>query len=277
MHWMWMDATLACRSSCCWLAHCSIIEGRSQCGDQGDWSSSKGLTQSFLLLQCCGSGTLHRWKTEDCEWVIMRVLALLCPHIKREHIPQLWPSYQHDMCGFLRLSSQIQQWEIQTRGKRKEKYKKAGHVPNEFKQEDLQRGERSFGGPKFCKFKETECILTNRFCLFTSESFLVCGTKWRVSKHPNQPTHKTIHLDKFILTQIPLDLCQSVKTSPFSGIILTLIFFPSVFGVLWASKLETGCSYFLCKNTCLNSSKAKGKSRLSALVTALDKNSADNS
>lgn len=40
-------------------------------------------------------------------------------------------------------------------------------------------------------------------------------------------------------------------------------------------KLETSCGCFLCKNTCLNSSKAKGKSRLSTLVTALDKNSAE--
>lgn len=73
-----------------------------------------------------------------------------------------------------------------------------------------------------------------------------------------------------------LPICQ--KPHPFPGIIHAVIFFPSVFrgtSMLWVSKLETSCSCFLCKNTCLNSSKAKGKSRLSALVTALDKNSAE--
>lgn len=71
---------LACHSSCCRLAQCAAKENRSQCGDRGDWSSSAGLTQSCLLPERCGSGTLHRWKTEEGEWVIMRVLAPFCPH-----------------------------------------------------------------------------------------------------------------------------------------------------------------------------------------------------
>ena len=70
---------LACHSSCCWLT-----ENRGQCGDQGYWSSSEGLTQSCLLPQRCGSGTLHRWKTEEGEWVIMRVLAPFCPHTQKK-------------------------------------------------------------------------------------------------------------------------------------------------------------------------------------------------
>lgn len=74
----------ACQSSRCRLSRCAAAENRSQCGDQGDWSSSEGLTQSCLLPQCCGSGTLHRWKTEEGEWVITRVLAPLCPHKKKK-------------------------------------------------------------------------------------------------------------------------------------------------------------------------------------------------
>lgn len=75
---------LACHSSCCWLAGCTAAKNRSQCGDQGGTGAhQRGLTQSCLLPQCCGSGTVHRWKTEEGEWVIMRVLAPFCPHKKR--------------------------------------------------------------------------------------------------------------------------------------------------------------------------------------------------
>lgn len=56
-------------------------------GTGGDWSSSEGLTQSCLLPQRCGSGTLHRWKTEKGEWVITRVLAPVLPTHKKKAQP----------------------------------------------------------------------------------------------------------------------------------------------------------------------------------------------
>lgn len=98
-------------------------------------------------------------------------------------------------------------------------------------------------------------------------------------------THKMIHMellrkqvDKFIWTQITLDFCQSVKRPhPSQALSAQCSFLPSPEERQCCERLswKRGCSCFLCKNTCLNSSKAKGKSRLSASVTALDKNSAE--
>lgn len=52
-------------------------------GTRGTGAHQEGLTQSCLLPQRCGSGTLHRWKTEECEWVITRVLAPVLPTHKK--------------------------------------------------------------------------------------------------------------------------------------------------------------------------------------------------
>lgn len=40
---------------------------------------SRWLRPDCWFPQRCGSGTLHRWKTEEGEWVIMRVLAPVLP------------------------------------------------------------------------------------------------------------------------------------------------------------------------------------------------------
>lgn len=59
------------------------------------------------------------------------------PAQKKERSPQLWPSYQLVMCGFLRLSSQSfsdEKHRRRGRGKRNEKKKKKGGlVPTEKK------------------------------------------------------------------------------------------------------------------------------------------------
>lgn len=113
--------------------------------------------------------------------------------------------------------------------------------------------------------KEVQLMKTSLFSQFTG-GFL--SFEKRAATQTSQ--HITIH--KFILTQIPLDLCQSVKASPFSSIILSVMVFPS--GMLWLSKLEE-LHFSFSTNTCLNSGGAKGESCLSALMTAPDKNSAE--
>lgn len=116
----------------------------------------------------------------------------------------------------------------------------------------------------------------------------VCVPKRRVSKHPNHPTHTMIHTEQAEETrrQIHSDgnrpwlslICQTPHP-PQASPSCDVLPFPSSGGerrccesLSWK---RGGCSCFLCKNTCLNSSKAKGKTRLSASVTALDKNSAE--
>lgn len=108
--------------------------------------------------------------------------------------------------------------------------------------------------------------------------------EWANTK--NQLTHKMIHMarlrkqaDKFILTLTRpwlLPICQK----PHPSLALSAqrySFLPSLEERQCCERLswKRGRGCFLCKSTCLNSSKAKGKSRLSALVTAPDKNSAE--
>lgn len=128
----WLRSGL--RKTGCQCCHCFACQPcnreKEPVWGPGDWSSSQDLTQSCLLAQRCGSGTLHRWKTEEGEWVIMRVLAPFCPHEIKKHNPQLWPSYQLVVCGFLRLSSQSFSDEKHRLGRRG--VKKTGVVPTEF-------------------------------------------------------------------------------------------------------------------------------------------------
>lgn len=276
----WIDASsgpasalpcLACHSSCWWLARRTATENRSQCGDQGYWSSSEELTQSCLLPQRCGSGTLHRWKTEEGEWVITRVRAPVLPKQKKKAQPTtmvLLPACH--VWVFETVITEIQQWETQMW--RKEKYKKAGCDPLNLSQYRLkklrrrgkeQREEVSgfYGGPKliwddklWAKFNAPQWLIKSKqkhckVCVFTCASMCT----WKESEHTPKPanTHIIIYTkplkkqaDKFILAQIALDFCQSVKSLTLSRHYLhtdTLFFRTSA---LWASKLEVGLQLF---------------------------------
>jgi len=113
------DAPWELTSFCC-PAHCCVTENRRQCGD---WSSSEGLTQSCLFPQNCGSGTQHRWKTEEGEWVIMRVLAPSCPHKKRAQPTTMALLPACHVWLFETVIAEFQLGETQTRRKRKDQHK----------------------------------------------------------------------------------------------------------------------------------------------------------
>lgn len=145
------------------------------------------------------------------------------------------------MCGFLRLSSPKFSNEKNRRGGKRNTKKQDLYSQNSskyrLKEAKNVRGKKCLGfmvrpkllrDNKLCaminvpqwvtKYKQRHC----QVCLFTCASFLVRVPKWRVTPKPantHTHTHKMIHMkllrkqaDKFILTQIAFDFCQSVKS-----------------------------------------------------------------
>lgn len=161
-------------------------------------------------------------------------------HTKKKHDPQLWPSYQLVVCGFSRLSSPKFSNEKNRRGGKRNTKRQYSPNSSKYRLKEAKnvRGKKCLGfmvrpkllwDNKLCaminvpqwvtKYKQIHC----QVCLFTCASLLVRVPKWRVSIHQNQlthtHTHKMIHMkllrkqaDKFILTQIAFDFCQSVKS-----------------------------------------------------------------